>query len=140
MFDAIDKLSRRIDDLNGKGGVDYYAGSWTPTLNGFSVDPTNSTYQYILVGHLCTCFVYQQTAGTSDDTVFTITAPFNAVRRTDGLWAFAFNNGAQLDVPGRVSMATGSNVMTLTTSPASGGAWTNANGKRAGFTFVYETE
>jgi hypothetical protein len=121
--------------------VDFpYRFNWTPTLTGFSANPTNTIYAFYMVHkNVCMDFV-QVTNGTSNATSFTATAPVTPKTVTNGNWGtlywVAVNNGAAVTAPGRAYMTSGSTTITLNTN-LSTGAWTNVNGKRAVFHLCY---
>jgi hypothetical protein len=84
------------------------------------------------------------TAGTSNATGFTMTAPFAASNvGAGGRWsnriATATDNGTAGLTLAYAEMVSGSNIITLRVSPASPN-WTNANGKGADFTLYYEVD
>lgn len=113
---------------------------YTPTFGGFSVNPTY-TAKYFLVAKLCVVDIFMSAAGTSNATTFTVTAPFASATIAGKYWGTVWwtgiDNGAVLAVPGRVIIQSASNVMTVMKDMALG-AWTNANGKLADFTLIYE--
>lgn len=68
-------------DANSLFPTAAISGSWTaytPTLTGFSSDPTGGTYRYSKVGKWVALTVTQPTNGTSNATTFTISLPFTA--------------------------------------------------------------
>lgn len=115
---------------------------WSPTVGGFSANPTNPVFTYQKIGRLCTLFVAGGSAGTSNATTYTYTAPFAAATRTNMEWkaplAQGFNNGAFLTVPGLAKIVSGSSTINLYTTQGEG-AWTASAGKVASFTLTYET-
>ena len=115
--------------------------NWTPTLVGFSADPANAVYQFTLKGKVCTVTVRQGTAGTSNATNFTITTPIAAATVSNHTWGNTFwagtDNGVALTAAGRAIIASAGTVITLGLD-ISGAAWTNANGKAASFTIIYQ--
>ena len=116
--------------------------NYAPTLDGFSANPTNTVYRFMLVGRKVTVCVRQLTAGTSDATDFTITAPMTAATIANMVWGAATwshdDNGAALTTPGRAFITSGSGTITIGKDSASSTTWTNANGKRTNFTLEYE--
>ena len=115
--------------------------NWTPTLTGFSADPTNTAYRFKIEGRKCTVMVAQTTNGTSNATGFTITAPVTAATVTNGSWGtpstIIVDNTAIPTTPGLVWLQSASNSIVLYKDMALG-AWTNSGGKRAYFTLDYE--
>lgn len=114
---------------------------WTPTPSGFSSPPGLITGRYVLIGKICTCFVYMNGAGTSNDTVFTLSAPFTATALGLDLFAwtnaltYAVNNGTAFG-GGYASISNGASVISL--FRAGGAAWTASGDKLAYFTLTYE--
>lgn len=138
----------------GKLAIFYYDGTylvlvnpaspwltWSPTLAGFSANPTASSYRYKIDGDQCTVCVRQNTNGTSNATNFTISAPIVAATVTDGNWGTTLvsiiDNGAAVSQAARAYILTASSTITLD-KDLNSGAWTNVNGKRASFTLTYE--
>jgi hypothetical protein len=116
--------------------------NWTPTLTGFSANPTNSVYRYSLNGKVCTLAIRQGANGTSNATTFTISLPFTAATITNMLWmaptAAIVNNGATPTTSGMAQIASAGTTMELFIDQ-NNGAWTAANGKRVkGMQIVYE--
>lgn len=111
--------------------------NWTPTLTGFSADPTNTVYQYYIQNKTCIVDVRQATQGTSNTTGFTITVPITATTVTNAVWGIvcwqAFNNSNELSPPARAFVSSAGTTIQLQSSTASG-VWTAANGKSASFT------
>ena len=109
--------------------------NWVPTLTGFSADPTNTVYEYMVNSGNVVVRSRQTTAGTSNATTFTMTLPFTAKTLSNAVWhAFAqvMDNSALTTTPGLVALASGSATASLF-KDTSGAAWTNANTKRASY-------
>lgn len=128
--------SRAVNPLGWPGWF-----NWAPTPTGFSVVPTTTMYKYSTRGNEITAVVRQGTPGTSNLTTFTIPAPVAAATVTNGSWqattGVTSDNGVALAVPALVQIASAATAFTLS-KDISGTAWTNANGKRANFTIIYE--
>jgi hypothetical protein len=142
MFDAIDRLQREIDNMHSFGGADYSSGVWMPAFTGFSADPT-AICRYVLVGRMCTLFVYMTAPGTSNETFFTMTLPFIAATVTNMIWinaAMIYDNGTNVSTHGAAFILTGDNILYVARYPYYGSwsSWTNVNGKMASFTLSYE--
>jgi len=138
IIDEIGKLRKEVERLKRveSGGV---WKTWTPTLTGFSSDPPGATYRYCLVGKMCSVIVTQSSAGTSNATNFSISAPFKARYRTANSIARmqdAYNYSYGV---GMVIIEAGSQTFTLYTATGSTG-WTASSGKSAMFTITYEIE
>lgn len=123
--------------LNGNIG----SATWSPTITGFSANPTNTVYYYMRNGRFITCFIRQATVGTSNATGFTITAPFTALTLTNMVWTAplisATNNSAVINT-GIATIASGSATINLYIDNA-GTAWTAAGTKGANMTLTYES-
>ena len=116
--------------------------NWAASPTGFSAVPTNVNYRWTTNGRMITLAYSESTAGTSNATTFTATAPVVAATIANMAWVAAlgttFDNGADLTTPGRCFILSASSTITLRTNMASG-AWTaGSTGKRAAFTLVYE--
>ena len=135
-------IKDRVDRMATRDVQNHSSGSWAPTFTGFSADPASPICRYVLIGKMCTCFVYLPNAGTSSSATFAITAPFTAATVAGQFWGSVFwngvDNGAQLTTPGMVTIASGGTAFYLSKTIAGGGGWTAANGKDASFTITYE--
>lgn len=112
---------------------------WTPTLGGFSANPTSTSYRYRLDNGGCWVAVRQAVTGTSNATTFTISAPTVAATVTNGYWGAvcwqAYDNGAIIT---DVAAIIPSGSSTITISRQSGAAWTGSGGKMCSFVLFYE--
>jgi hypothetical protein len=98
-------------------------------LAGWSSDPSG-IYRYCTIGELCTLSIYLFSAGTSNSTSLTITAPFTIKSGSHAISCTRFrNNGTVSASSGMVLLDNGSNVMYFYTT-FSGGAWAASNDKR----------
>jgi hypothetical protein len=115
--------------------------TYAPTLVGFSADPANPVYRFRLDGKLCTVTIRQGTAGTSNATTLTFTAPIASVNIANMVWGTTYwaatDNGSALTTIGRVWIQANSSSIGCYTNMSTG-AWTNANGKAVSFTLQYE--
>lgn len=137
----IEDIRRRLDYFESSALVAGKSGTWTPTITGFSADPTNTVFRYVLLGKLCIAVVRMATAGTSNSTAFTLTAPFTAATVGNGVWlttTFFTDNSAQSATPGRANINTASDTINLYTTMTSAGTWTASGTKAANFTLIYE--
>lgn len=111
--------------------------TWTPTLTGFSANPSSTIYQYRVEGKEIQIRVRQAGDGTSNATTFSLTAPFTAQTLTNGSWQTSslvvIDNGAATTTPGLVSIGSASNSINLRPNTNGSATWTAANGKRVGF-------
>ena len=114
---------------NPIGFPNYF--SWTPVLDGFSTNPSVSTYTFSLNGTVCHVEISQGEDGTSDATNFTITLPisFGGVGDVWGACGFTKDNGANLAGAGYRISAASSTLVTIY-SDMTTGAWTASGAKR----------
>lgn len=117
----------------------FYWQSWTPVFTGFSADPTDVVARYLRFGALCWVQVYMGTAGTSNATGFTVSAPITAATVSGGFWrnslSFYEDNNTNYRNGGEVTIASAGTVFTLYTP---GTNWTGSSEKRAFFQIFYE--
>lgn len=115
--------------------------NWTPTLTGWSANPTNTAYRFRIQGKLCCAFIRQGTAGTSNSTSTILTAPVVAATVSNGLWSAAgagTDNGVNLTSGVLLTIASGSSDINCF-KDMSGAIWTNPGNKRiSGATLFYE--
>lgn len=113
--------------------------AWTPTFGGFSADPTDVVARYLRIGSLCIVQVYMGTAGTSNATTFTVSAPVTAATVAGMQWrnalSFYEDNNVNYRNGGEVAIASAGTVFTLYTP---GTTWTGSSEKRAFFQLIYE--
>lgn len=113
---------------------------WVPVLTGFSANPTNTVYRYQQNGKIVILFIRQGTVGTSNATTFTISLPFVAATIANMSW-FSYgsgvDNGGTLASPMLMRVNSGATVLSLFTTPSSGG-WTASGAKAATGTIIYE--
>ena len=115
-------------------------GTWAPTFTGFSADPANGVYRYLVIGDWVFLDVRMPSNGTSNAVGFTITLPFTAKTITNMAWfsaAVGIDNSATLTTAARAGIASGATVIDLK-KDFSGADWTNAGGKRASFSIHYQ--
>lgn len=115
--------------------------TYTSVQTGFSSNPTNTNYQYLLTDRTVFWQHSQGTNGTSNSTSFTQTLPFTCGGSTlsiyMGTMQTTVDNGVILTTPGRCS--TGGTLNTLTINKDVGGnAFTASGGKRAHNTGFYQ--
>lgn len=106
--------------------------NWTPTLTGFSANPTSTIYNYRVVRNMCTVNLSQGVSGTSNSTAFTATAPWTAITLTNFNFiggASSVDNGVAQTLQSRVLVANATNTITAQKDWA-GAAWTASGGKR----------
>lgn len=115
--------------------------TWSPTLTGFSADPTSSVYRYKKIGRTVHLVIRQGSAGTSNSTSFTISLPFTAATIANMQWinaiGYSEDNGARFD-GAYCSISSAGTVLNLFTSTGKASAWTAASTKRANCEIIYE--
>jgi hypothetical protein len=125
-----------LQDVSG-GWQDY-----TPTLSGWSANPTNTVYRYFQVGKVVTLYIRQGIAGTSNATTKSIDLPVTAATKTNASWqatCWATDNGNPLATPSRAVIASAATTITFDKDGSAPGAWTNTLGHRINTcTIIYE--
>ena len=104
---------------------------WSPTLTGWSADPTDTVYRYLLNGNTCTLAIRQTTVGTSNSTEASLTLPFTAATIANHYWVGwgrGMDNSGILATPVMALIA--SNATSIVFYPsAAGSTWTASNNK-----------
>lgn len=133
------RIQTDVDEMVMGASADGQWQPWNPTFTGFSVDPTShTTARWTSVGNIATVAYHTGTAGTSNATSFTMTAPVKA-GATEGTAMFlAVNNGANSAL-GTVQIAVSTTTLACYLSGSATG-WTAANAKAAYFVISYEME
>lgn len=116
---------------------------WTPTLSGWSANPTNSVYRYKQIGKMVVASIRQATNGTSNATTKSITAPVAAATISNMIWAevcSATDNGSALATSSGASIASGSSTINFSKDlSTTTGGWTASGGhKIQTCTLIYE--
>lgn len=110
--------------------------TYVPTITGYSANPTNVVYRYMLRGNNCTVQMAETTGGTSNATTKTYTAPFTAKTVTNMFWngtmLFPHNNTTNV-AAGFLQIASASNSIGAFLSTA-------ANWTASGTAMVRQTE
>lgn len=110
---------------------------WTPTLDGFSSDPTGCDYRFRIGGGTCFLHVYQANAGTSDANNFTITAPVLSSYISQNALAYYEDNGTLVAGQGYVEINGSTNILKIACASGLTG-WTTSGDKKACFHISYE--
>jgi hypothetical protein len=114
--------------------------TWAPTLVGFSVAPTLTSFRFTTQGRLCKISVRMGGPGTATGTSFTISLPITALATpANSNWMTTgqiIDNSAAVTAP-MVFFAAGATVITINKDFA-GGALTNAGTRGATFEMWYE--
>lgn len=106
---------------------------WVPTLTGYSANPTNTVYQYVVGWRFVDITIREVTNGTSNGTGLTLTTPFAALTLSNAAWdgfGFGIDNGVALTTTVRLDIASGLSVITAFPNGSGASTWTNVNGKR----------
>lgn len=115
-------------------------GSWipyTPTLAGYSADPTIARSAYFREGKMIDYHFTTGSSGTSNATTKTITLPFNAaIGVVVGVTLANINNGTVTTTPGLVITRTGSNIADVYRDLALA-VWTASGASRFSFHIQY---
>jgi hypothetical protein len=115
--------------------------SYTPTFGGFSVDPTNVVARYLRIGSMCIVSVYMGTAGTSNATNFTVSAPFASANISGMYWynalPYYIDGGTAVRGQGNVRIIANIDFFQLQTAAGIVG-WTASGNKMAIFQITYE--
>jgi hypothetical protein len=143
LWNEIEKLRREVErmrTLESGGGVWQ---SWTPTFQGFSVDPPG-TFRYMIIGKMCYVTVRMDN-GTSNGNIFRFNTPTVV---SDGGADFYYNSLAYMVngdtvrfgfgmVQVRSKSVTDPNMFYLSTETGATD-WTTSGAKRGNFQVVYE--
>lgn len=117
--------------------------AFTPTLTGWSADPTATMYRYLQEGKKVTVQINQQTNGTSNATTKTLTLPVPAATLTNASWqsmCTATDNGAALTAPSIAAVSSGGTIVNFHKTPGVIGGWTASGAHKIGAcTLVYES-
>lgn len=132
----------RINEVGLVSGSGTSYGSstvWTPSFGGFSVAPTVTLAQYILVGKVCHVYLVTNAPGTSNATSFTVSLPFAAKSSSQGIILHLVeNSGAFLTGPGIGLTTASSTTLTCFKDTGQTASWTNTGGKAVDFSGWYE--
>jgi hypothetical protein len=113
--------------------------NYTPTLTGFSANPTNTVNRFFVDGTVCTITINHGSNGTSNATGFTATLPITAKTLTNASWAAALSravdNGTTYYGEGNVFVLSAGTTMSIS---APNGNWTASGGKACTLYFSYE--
>lgn len=124
-----------IDSTKLAGGTaDMFGASvaYTPTITGYSSNPTNALYTYTRKGKFVTVQLASGTNGTSNSTAKTYSLPFAAKTATNALWsgfAQVVNNGAGDSSMGLITISSGGTTMSILRNAGSAN-WTSSGGAR----------
>jgi len=105
---------------------------WAPTIVGYSANPTNTVYQYVIRDEWIELFIREATNGTSNATNLTMTLPFTALTLSNGAWigtGAGFDNGAALTTAVRIAISSGGTTLTAVPNMSGTSTWTNTSTK-----------
>lgn len=115
--------------------------NWSPSLTGWSSDPSSPVYRFKISGRKCLVSVSQPNDGTSNATSIVISAPVAAATVAGATWGSVpfenKNNGTVQTGAGRAQIASGASDIYVYLTLASG-AWTASGAKRTSFVLEYE--
>lgn len=111
--------------------------NWSPTLTGWSVNPTSGIYTFTIQHGWCTVNARQPNNGTSNTTGISLTAPVTCRTVTNGIWGGtcgieAVDNGSTLTSPINCYILTAT-ALIYVDKTIGGGTWTNSGNKRISF-------
>jgi len=133
-LDLISGINTGDQDLSGYMTVGAWQ-TWSPTITGFSANPTGGIYRYRTIGGETEIEIRQPNDGTSNATTFTISLPVAAATITDMVWQETCrvkNNGTFVAAPGYASITSGGTVIDLFINTGTT-AWGAASGKRVDY-------
>ena len=105
--------------------------NYTPTMGGFSSDPTDAVYRYSINKGTIKLAIAQVTAGTSNDTIFTISLPVQAKTLSNASWISigkVYDNGTPPVNPGELYVSSGATDLYI--YPDFGGGLFTASGDK----------
>ncbi len=145
---GLNDASGNIESIANSAITDVYIGSsdvlrshpiyikYTPTLTGFSVNPTTINNYFFVQGRVCFVSGFNS-GGTSNATTFTATLPITASAFGNSVysWARVQDNGTFATTPGMARIDTAGSVINLF-KDQNGAAFT-ASGTKSGFWEIF---
>ena len=119
---------------NPQGWPGWFA--WSPTLTGYSANPTNAVYRFTVNGTLLNFIIREAGNGTSNAATLTISTPVTAKVYSGALWGGAaayVDNGSASTVYGRWVIGSGESALTFGVNPTASGGFTSSGSKRISF-------
>lgn len=127
-------------DIDAKFTTPGALTSWSPTISGYSSNPTGGLYFYEKIGKLVYLSVREPNNGTSNATTTTLTLPFTAVTKTNASWigyGTVIDNGVAKAGSGAIS--SGGTTISFFSDNVGTAAFTNSGSKRIStFNIIYE--
>jgi hypothetical protein len=71
-------------DANPVGFPQWF--NWTPSITGYSANPTNTMYRFNIIGRMVTAIIREGTNGTATTGTTTYTAPVASANTANGQW------------------------------------------------------
>lgn len=127
--------------INGETDAGGAWVAWTPTLTGWSANPTGGNYYYYEVGKMITLSISQPNAGTSNATTCVISLPFTAVTRAGAQWsapAKIIDNAVAKTSPGLAQIGTGGTTCVVTLDYGFNAFTASGNKRIESCTITYE--
>jgi len=107
--------------------------NWTPTLTGYSANPTDTVYRFNISGGNVYVSIREVTNGTSNGAGISITLPVTAATISNQIWMYpaAFVNAGTISTTwGRGVIASADNKVVFGINPAVQDGFTSTGGKR----------
>lgn len=111
--------------------------NWTPTLAGWSSNPTDTVYKFRVSDRCVTIMVRQATVGVSNNTITTLTLPITPATVTNARWYSAGignDTGSATVIIGEIL----SNDATMVFKKSPYAAWTNTGNKSVNIVADYQ--
>lgn len=105
---------------------------YTPTITGYSANPTSTAYNFITTGTQMLVSIVEATSGTSNATTKTYSAPITASTDTSGQWQYSAattNLGVNTATPGLSRILNNTSTIDVFLDYA-GGTWTASGSAR----------
>ena len=125
-------------NISAPGFPDWF--NYSPTLTGFSSNPTDTVYRFLLTPTTCRVQWRQGTAGTSNSNQFLISTPVTAKTLTNMNWygyALGTDNGSSLSTPALAVVRSAATYIQLYKDSLASG-WTTSGGKSSAGFIEYE--
>lgn len=106
--------------------------TWVPTLTGYSANPTNTVYEYVITNNYMEVWFREATNGTSNATSITASLPLACKTLSNAAYNGAGNgvdNGAALTTTVYLSISSGATTVSFFPNGSAGSTWTNSAGK-----------
>lgn len=104
----------------------------SPTLTGYSANPTNQTYTYCINYKTVVVWGRDATAGTSNSSSLSLKAPITAQTVSNAVWmgtGKVIDNGVTQTTEGQLELSSGSNTINVYRDPSTANNWTSSGSK-----------